>query len=191
VLGYDRFPDIASALIPSIYFNYLHWGEFGLLGEVLEHNRKDIVSMAILMGVAGNRLLTSNEGEPVASAGLARFHLRRGRPLDAAFFLEKSLARTTPLQRGAEPILQLIRLKRRLGENDQALELCYQLLREQACPPVEAFEQAAKILEHRRKAPDDALKIVRQGLQNYPGFPPLELRRERLERKLTDCSSEG
>jgi len=47
-------------------------------------------------------------------------------------------------------------------------------------PPLEAFEEAAKILEHRKRAFQDALDLVSQALLLYPGSTELERRRVRL-----------
>jgi len=184
VLNYSRFPDVPSALIPVSYFNFLHWGEFGTLREVLEHNRKDVISMAILLGVAAESVEVTELAPAVDSLSLARFHFRRGRLTHAAGFLEKSLDDERCTRSRAEALFNLVRLKRRLGEDDAALDLCFTLIREDAVPPLEAFEEAAKILEHRKRAFQDALDLVSRALLLYPGSSDLERRRLRLSCRL-------
>jgi len=180
VLNYNRSPDIPSALIPVSYFNYLHWGEFGVLKEVLEHNRKDVISMAILLGIAAESVDITDVAPAVDSLSLARFHFRRGRLSHAAGFLERSLEDERCAKNRVEAVFNLARLRRRLGEDDAALDLCYGLMRDDPEPPLEAFEEAAKILEHRKRAFQEALDVVSQALLLYPGSAQLERRRLRL-----------
>jgi len=180
VLNYSRCPDVPSALIPVSYFNFLHWGEFGTLREVLEHNRKDVISMAILLGVAAGSVGVTDIVPAVDSLSLARFHFRRGRLSHAVGFLEKSLEDERCTRNRSEALYNLARLRRRMGENDAALDLCFALIRDDPLPPLEAFEEAAKILEHRKRAFQDALDLVSQALLLYPGSPDLERRRLRL-----------
>jgi len=180
VLNYDRSPDLPSHLIPVSYFNYLHWGEFGPLREVLEHNRRDIISMAILLGVAGQCVAVSEIVPIIDSLSLARFHSRRGRLPEAAAFLERSLDDERCLGRRADVLFNLARLHRRMGDEDAALEVCFTLIREDPLPPLEAFQEAAKILEHRKRAFQDALDLVARALAIYPESPELERRRYRL-----------
>ncbi len=180
VLNYNRCPDLPSSLIPVSYFNFLHWGEFGTLSEVLEHNRKDVISMAILLGIAAQSVDVSDMAPAVDSLSLARFHFRRGRLSHAAGFLEKSLEDDRCARNRAEAMFNLARLRRRLGQDETALDLCFALIREDATAPLEAFEEAAKILEHRKRAFQEALDLVSRALLLYPGSPQLERRRLRL-----------
>lgn len=180
VLNYNRCPDLPSSLIPVTYFNFLHWGEFGTLRDVLEHNRKDVISMAVLLGVAAQSVEVADMDPAVDSLSLARFHFRRGRLSHAAGFLEKSLEDERCARNRAEALFNLARLKRRMGEEDAALDLCFALIGEEQLPPVEAFEEAAKILEHSKRAFQDALDLVSRALLLYPGSCQLERRRSRL-----------
>jgi uncharacterized protein YprB with RNaseH-like and TPR domain len=180
VLNYSRFPDVPSALIPVCYFNFLHWGEFGTLREVLEHNRKDVISMAVLLGIAAQSVDLTDIAPSVDSLSLARFHFRRGRLSHAAGFLEKSLEDERCSPNRAEALFNLARLRRRLGDDDAALDVCFALIRHDSMPPVGAFEEAAKILEHKKRAFQDALDVITQALLLYPGSAQLERRRLRL-----------
>ncbi len=180
VLNYNRAPDLPGALIPVSYFNFLHWGEFGTLKEVLEHNRKDVISMAILLGIAAQSVDLTDIAPAVDSLSLARFHFRRGRLSRAAGFLEKSLEDERCSRNRADALFNLARLRRRLGDDDAALDLCFTLIRDNPLPPLEAFEEAAKILEHKKQAFQDALDLVSRALLLYPYSTRLERRRLRL-----------
>jgi hypothetical protein len=51
VCGVRRTQDLPGGLVPARYLAYLRSGHGGLLHEVLEHNRQDVVSMALLLRV--------------------------------------------------------------------------------------------------------------------------------------------
>jgi uncharacterized protein YprB with RNaseH-like and TPR domain len=184
VIGVERSRDIPSALIPETYFNYLHWGEFGLLREVVSHNRTDVVSMVVLLAAASRLVQEPDERFSVSSFRAARFHASRKGYARAATLLENALERGGEAGCETDALLQLARLRKRLGDFDSALELFNRLGRSTDFPPVEAFEEAGKILEHRRKDYRVALEIVSQGLEIHRGAAALERRRQRLTRRL-------
>src|SRR6266446_4496651 len=80
-LGWHRDDDVASALIPQFYFDYLRGGPIEPLAGVVRHNQMDLRGLAALFGKV-NALLS----EPGAAAetqsldlfGLSRFLQRRG-----------------------------------------------------------------------------------------------------------------
>ena len=49
ILGTGRTDDLPSALIPEIYIRFLKTQDTGLLEPILEHNRRDIESLALLL----------------------------------------------------------------------------------------------------------------------------------------------
>ncbi len=56
ILGIERENDLASAMVPNYYSLYLKKGNPGPLVPVIEHNRQDVVSMAILLRLIGTQL---------------------------------------------------------------------------------------------------------------------------------------
>ena len=48
VLGFHRLHDVAGFEIPSRYFQFLRTGEPSLVAGVLEHNRHDVISLAVV-----------------------------------------------------------------------------------------------------------------------------------------------
>ncbi len=56
VLGVTRENDLASAMVPNYYSLYLKKGNPGPLVPIIEHNRQDVVSMAILLRLIGSKL---------------------------------------------------------------------------------------------------------------------------------------
>lgn len=64
VLQFHREDDVASALIPTIYFDWLRHGRVGVLPKVLLHNELDVVSMAALLYELCRRIDEASPHEP-------------------------------------------------------------------------------------------------------------------------------
>jgi hypothetical protein len=56
VLGLERSSDVAGALIPSLYFDWLRRRRAAPLAVVFDHNRDDVLSLAALLGWFGAAL---------------------------------------------------------------------------------------------------------------------------------------
>src|SRR6267143_5845503 len=81
-LGWHRGDDVASALIPQFYFDYLRGGPVEPLAGVVRHNQMDLRGLAALF-CRINELLSeaphaTNEIESLDLFGLSRFLQRRG-----------------------------------------------------------------------------------------------------------------
>src|SRR5580693_3886442 len=81
-LGWHREDDIASALIPQYYFDYLRGGPCGPLAGVVRHNQMDLRGLAALFGKI-NSLLESRENcfaqtDSLDLLGLSKFLHKRG-----------------------------------------------------------------------------------------------------------------
>ena len=72
ICGVQRDHDLAGALVPGRYLDYLRHGRGTLLRDVLEHNRQDVVSMALLLRVLALDLA------PVATKGRSRAAVHPG-----------------------------------------------------------------------------------------------------------------
>src|SRR6185503_1956985 len=83
--GHERESDVPGFEIPSRYFQFVRSGDARPLEAVLEHNRLDLVSLALVMA----RAITLVERGPAAAhsayecLGLARIYDRAGRGDDA------------------------------------------------------------------------------------------------------------
>src|SRR5579872_7510621 len=81
-LGWHREDDIASALIPQYYFDYLRGGSSDPLVGVVRHNQMDLRGLAALFGKINSILATSdtdcNGIDSLDLFGLSRFLERRG-----------------------------------------------------------------------------------------------------------------
>jgi hypothetical protein len=72
ICGVRRDHDLAGSLVPGRYLDYLRHGRGTLLRDVLEHNRQDVVSMALLLRVLSVELV------PVAQSGRSRSPVHPG-----------------------------------------------------------------------------------------------------------------
>jgi uncharacterized protein YprB with RNaseH-like and TPR domain len=78
VLGFHRLDDVPGFEIPARYFQFLRTGDPSLVSGVLDHNRHDLVSLAVVMSHA---LWLAQEGpeacrEPVERLALGRIYER-------------------------------------------------------------------------------------------------------------------
>jgi uncharacterized protein YprB with RNaseH-like and TPR domain len=154
LLGYEREGDVPGFEIPSRYFHFVRSGDARPLEAVLEHNRLDLLALA-MMTARAVRLL--DEGSPAASSarealGLGRLFERAGRSADArdCFTRATALGGDPPTQ--AEALRALALSCRRERRYEEAAAAWRRLLDLRRCPPQharEAMEALAVHHEHR------------------------------------------
>jgi hypothetical protein len=202
--GFEREGDVPGFEIPERYFRYVRTGDARPLAGVLEHNRLDLLSLALLTARAAQ--LVDDGPSAVRTAreavGLGRLYQFAGRLDDArrCFGLACGLeagAPSVPLPAGsdgaelrADALSSFARLSRRARFFDDAAAAWSCLLALPGCPPAvvrEAAEALAVHHEHRRRDPLSARGFALRSLQ----MPLTASRREalhhrvaRLDRKL-------
>ncbi len=201
VLGVRRVSDVPSALIPEIYFNYLHSGDARMLGPVFDHNRQDIVSLALLL----DRVCTACGGwsdvrlTPEELLGVAGSHALAGDRDTAAAAYDQALAAGLS---GSALLTAQTRLSlhyKRSGDWTRAADLWRAMTGQRGQASAWALVELAKHHEHRRRdfaaARDCTLRALRLA-RAVPASPPLPLaepalahRLRRLERRLADRAS--
>lgn len=194
--GYHRVGDVGGFDIPSRYFRFVRDGDAHPLEAVLEHNRLDLISLAVVTA----RALTLIQQGPAAashpreSLGLGRLYERSG----AAENAEACFARAASLAAriGREPDVQadalrrLALCRRRAGRTVDAAAAWQELVRMPGCPSVirrEAREALAIHHEHRSRDLETARTIVLDALAESPAATwreQAEHRLNRIERKL-------
>ena len=184
ILGFFRQEDIPSALIPRVYFDYLHSGEYRAFGKIFEHNRLDLLTLVSLLVLTAQLIQQPDSRFFVDPRSAARLHSLRGNYRQAVTLLETARQSGGHLPPEPDLLLELAFLKKRLGENDAALSLWLELIHHHPKPPREAFEEAAKILEHEKRSLQTALDLVIQGLQLYGDSASLQHRQFRLQCRL-------
>ncbi|MEQ1760299.1 MAG: ribonuclease H-like domain-containing protein [Vicinamibacterales bacterium] len=205
VCGHEREGDVPGFEIPARYFHYVRSGDVSGLEAVLEHNRLDLLSLALLTARA-SQMLEDGPGE----ASHAREALGLGTVYERAGCLAE--ARAAYAHAAAVPGLPGAPASGCLARSDDATQaealrayallarrerrfqdaaLAWQCLIEiRRCPPQlarEAAEALAVHHEHRVRDLDVARRFALQSLQyrSTPGrTQAVQHRLSRLERKL-------
>lgn len=152
LLGHEREADVAGFEIPARYFRYVHTGDAAPLDAVFEHNRRDLLSLALLTSRAVRLLNEGVSGATTAreALGLGSLFEHAGMTHDALACFTRS-AESWPSLR-AEGLRAYAVLSRRLRRFDDAAGAWQRLLDLRECPPHvvrEATEALAVHHEHR------------------------------------------
>jgi uncharacterized protein YprB with RNaseH-like and TPR domain len=195
LLGHEREGDVPGFEIPSRYFHYVRTGDARRLGPVLEHNRRDLLSLALLTARAAQLL---DEGVAATTTarealGIGRLYERSGMTADAL----ACYARAVDIGPGvcAEALHAHAVLLRRLRRYDAAAEAWQRLLDLGNSPPRlhrEAAEALAVHHEHRLRSLPSARRLAMQTLQfelTTTRRDATEYRLARLDRKLARLES--
>ena len=190
LLGHEREGDVPGFEIPARYFRYVHTGDARPLGAVLEHNRLDLLSLALLTARAAQML-----DEGVTSAATAREALGIGRLYERAGMTSDALAcfaRAADMGPGVCPdaLYAHAVLLRRLRRYEAAASAWQRLLDLDDCPARlerEAAEALAVHYEHRLRSLPSARRLAMRSLlldMTHARREAIEHRVARLDRKL-------
>lgn len=199
--GFEREGDVPGFEIPSRYFAYVRSGNARPLAAVLEHNRLDLISLAILTARAAQML---EEGPAAARSGrealgLGRIYEQSSLAADAwaAYAIAAGIKKWegggtlyVDSTTRAEALRACAILSRRQRKYDDAAEAWRRLLQLPGCPVAvarEATEALAIHHEHRLRDAATARQFASQALL----FPSTAARTQaaryrlaRLDRKL-------
>ncbi|MEA2025547.1 MAG: ribonuclease H-like domain-containing protein [Chloroflexota bacterium] len=130
ICGVRREHDLPGALVPARYLDYLRSGHGALLRDVLEHNRQDVVSMALLLRVLALDLApVARTGRPSAAVhpgdlgGLGRAYARKRRHPEALACFDAGMERLLEpweAQRYESIAIDRARTLTRMGLRDEA-----------------------------------------------------------------------
>src|SRR6266704_1782822 len=191
-LGWHRDDDVASALIPQFYFDYLRGGPIEPLAGVVRHNQMDLRGLAALFGKV-NALLSepSNAAtgfESLDLFGLSRFLQRRGDSNRAHSACTQALEMGLPAEFRPRARRDLALMAKRRGEHARAAELWHEIVADStdgihACEQLAIyFERHAKNLAKATEFAELALsKLRRRSASSRDPF--LAARFARLEQK--------
>ncbi len=215
ILGEQRHGDTPGYMIPQLYFHYLQTGDAAPLGDVLLHNRLDILSLAALGGYLGLAAAQPRAAAPMGKPlpgselfALGRLLLEGGELAEGIACLEEALARglSDPLRPACQKLLA--GTYRRAAQHARAVDIWWALARESGHNPLPLVE-LAKHYEHREKDPAQARRLALQALElvqrrrTLLGLrgsvsPALERdladithRLQRLDAKLKKCGEHG
>jgi uncharacterized protein YprB with RNaseH-like and TPR domain len=158
VCGVSRPADLPGALVPGRYLDYLRSGHGGLLRDVLEHNRQDVVSMALLLRVLALQLApVGRTGRAAASVhpgdlgGLGRIYARRRRHREALACFDAAMERFIDpweAQRYESIAVDRARTLTRLGRREEAEGAWHAIALEGGRHAALAWLHVAKHREH-------------------------------------------
>jgi len=191
ILRFYRDSDVPGSEIPQRYFDWLRYGDPRLMKDVFDHNRLDVVSLAVLIVHLSSLLGPSDKRERCTDDDIlatVRLMIDRG-SADAARRQIGSLLECCtkgPIAIEARKMLSLIHKR---DENwDDAVALWESILTDS---PDDYFacEELAKWHEHRRKDYSKAADLVIRLLNKKSATTPeeaaaLAYRLNRLNRKL-------
>ena len=198
VLGHVRKGDVPGFEIPSRYFHYVRTGDARPLDVVLEHNRLDLLALAMLTARAARLLEEGAAGARTAreALGLGRLYERGGMPAEArACFVRAAELDADPPTR-AEALRAYGVLCRRERRYADAADTWRRMLVLRGCPPrlaQEATDALAVHHEHRLRDLHAARQFAMQALQFTISPARVEAVRHRLtriDRKLA-CPEQG
>jgi uncharacterized protein len=173
VLGFDRGDDVDGADMPAIYAHFLRSADEASMATVVRHNFSDVVSMAALVALYGQRS-PPLVGQDLAS--LARTLQRAG----ATRYAERVADAACELGGGPDALRVRAALCKSRGDALGAIRDLERLCRE-ADDPVGRLE-LAKLYEHGARRPACALRWAEQGTGEDAASHRRRL--ERLERKI-------
>jgi uncharacterized protein YprB with RNaseH-like and TPR domain len=198
LFGVRRVGDVGGYEIPSRYFDFMRTGNAVPLLPVLEHNRLDLLSLAMMTARALHVLRLAPEGCTSARESLAAGRLldRGGRGELAMRCFEDAVERARHERGGeaglvrAEALHSLALHLRRQGRYDDAAVRWHALVSERRSSPAvrrEALEALAIHYEHRQTDLDEARRFAALSLAERVGTSGMEAGRHRvarLDRKL-------
>jgi len=180
VLRFGRVGDVAGHEVAQRYAHYLRSGDDSALGEVVEHNRHDVLSLVALFGLYGEPLDRLQARE---LADVARAMWRAGAIAEAARVADLSVRRAAAPAAGLRVRARIAKAR---GDKRQALADFEALAREVDDSAVRL--ELAKLYEHYLGDPGRALEAAEQGTAETAEAQAR--RRARLRRKLQRAKGE-
>jgi uncharacterized protein YprB with RNaseH-like and TPR domain len=192
-LGWHRDEDVASALIPQFYFDYLRGGPAEPIAGIVRHNQMDLRGLAALFGKINSVLCETpcaTDGmESLDLFGLSKFLQRRGDSERAHSTCAQALDVGLPAEFRPKARHDLAMMAKRRGEHAQAAELWQEIVGDpqdgiHACEQLAIhFERNAKDLSRAAEFAQLALsKIQRQRSTSRDAY--LVARSARLEQRI-------
>jgi uncharacterized protein len=168
--GHRREGDVPGFEIPSRYFHYVRTGDARPLDAVLEHNRLDLLALALVTARAAQMLEDGPSAARTAreALGLGRLYERAGRAADAYACYLRAGELPGDVATHAEALRAYALASRRRRCYDDAAAAWRRILDLRHCPPAiarEATEALAVHHEHRARDLKAARRFAVQSLQ--------------------------
>lgn len=170
ICGVRRSHDLPGGLVPGRYLDYLRRGHGGLLRDVLEHNRQDVVSMALLLRVISSDLApvgrtgrSPSSVHPGDLGGLGRAYARKRRHEEALACFDSAMERFVDprqAQRYESIAVDRARTLTRLGMRREAEGAWHAIALEGGLYAAHAWLHVAKHREHDARDYRSALQAT-------------------------------
>lgn len=195
LLKFHRVDDVPGFEIPSRYFQFLRTGDASRIESVLEHNRLDLVSLAVLTARAARLVRGGHEAcaDACESLALGRIYEQGGRTSDARLCYERAADEGNRETR-ADALSRLAISLRRQKRHDEAAAIWRRVV--DAIPaknkpgmilPLERLAMEALAVHHEHREKDLALaKKFAAALNDENGDESIRRRLSRLERKMSE-----
>jgi uncharacterized protein YprB with RNaseH-like and TPR domain len=206
ILGIRRTGDVPGFQVPGRYFHFVRTGDADPLAAVLEHNRRDLLSLAALTARLFYLARSGPEAarDPREAIALGRVYARAGHDDRACDAFNHALDRCRSPRGAFDPLrIDALRLlaavRRRTRRHDEAASCWRALLEIRGCPPAvvrEATEALAIHHEHRVRDLPAARLFALQSLETVEGGRPgwtaaVQHRLTRIDRKMGSKSEVG
>jgi uncharacterized protein YprB with RNaseH-like and TPR domain len=206
ILGIRRTGDVPGFQVPGRYFHFVRTGDADPLAAVLEHNRRDLLSLAALTARLFHLARSGPEAARDAREAIAlgRVYARAGHDDRACDAFSHALDRCRSPRGAFDPLrIDALRFlavtRRRTRRHDEAAACWRALLEIRGCPPAivrEATEGLAIHHEHRVHDLPAARLFALQSLETVEGVRPgwtaaVQHRLTRIDRKIGSKSEVG
>jgi uncharacterized protein YprB with RNaseH-like and TPR domain len=191
-LGWHREDDVASALIPQYYFDYLRGGPVEPIAGIVRHNQMDLRGLAALFckinGLLSETPGATNEMESLDLFGLSKFLQRRGDAARAHSACARALDAGLPAEFRPKARRDLALMAKRRGDHARAAEIWQEIVGDPQ-DGVYACEQLAVHYERRAKDMSRATEFAQLALaklrrqRSFSRDPYIAARCARLEQK--------
>ena len=191
-LGWHREEDVASALIPQYYFDYLRFGRGQPLAGVVKHNQMDLRGLAALFGKINSLVESREQGfgetDSLDLFGLSKFLHRKGEKDLAHSACAQALEAGLPREFRPQATRELAWMAKRRGEVERAAGLWHELVAH-AQETILACEQLAVHYERHKRDYARAMEFAELGLKTLERQmassrdPSASARQGRQERK--------
>jgi uncharacterized protein YprB with RNaseH-like and TPR domain len=194
--GHRREGDVPGFEIPSRYFHYVRTGDARPLAAVFEHNRLDLLALAMITAHASQLL---DEGPAAArtareALGLGSLYERAGMTCDACACYLRAEDLRGDVATKADALRAYAVLSRRARRYEDAAGAWRRVLGLRACPSAiarEATEALAVHHEHRVRNLREARRFAVESLQfnsSVSRQQAIQHRLARLDRKLDEAA---
>jgi len=195
--GHQREGDVPAFEIPSRYFHYVRTGDARPLAAVLEHNRLDLLALALITAHA-SQLLGAGPAAAVnarQALGLGRLYARAGRSVEACACYARAAELPGEVAIKADALRAYAVLSRRARRYEDAAGAWRRTLGLRGCPPPiarAAMEALAVHHEHRVRNLQEARRFAMRSLQfniTLARQHAVQHRIARLDRKIGAASA--